>query len=106
MYIHVHRLLWSKNSHFFFLSCSKRRVRSSKSRSPPSAEPVLWSGNEVLGTGGRSRLGGSMGIGGGCTPDWGPVGWGRERGSPKEMAPFIARKGCGLDSLRTHKPGP
>ncbi len=55
-------------------------MRSSKSTSPPPPplSEVLVSGKVVLGTGGRSRLGGSTGPPGGkpggCTPTCGPVG--------------------------------
>ena len=67
--------------HFLFFNCSNRRVRSSKSISPPSGGPsgACPGGGPaakfVLGTGGKSKL--SEGGRGGklTTPGWGAVGW-------------------------------
>ena len=74
-------------STFYFLlfNSSNRRVRSSKSMSPPSGGPLAAGprggpagGKPDLGTGGRSKLseGGRVGM---FTPDWGAVGYRNEQ---------------------------
>ena len=72
--------------HFLLFNSSNRRVRSSKSMSPPSGGPPTAGpgggpvgGKPDLGTGGRSKLSEGGGRGGMFTPDWGAVGYRNEQ---------------------------
>ena len=70
--------------HFLLFNSSNRRVRSSKSISPPPGGPPAAGpgggpvgGKPDLGTGGRSKLS-EGGRGGMFAPDWGAVGYRNE----------------------------